>query len=204
MTPSTNSVYTSDMKITLRRAAQLQGELSRESAQLDLTSAAVIKVNEAAYPESVLTTAVQDFEVKFQQAMNLIKIQYAIRESVATANTATGVAELLSQDAGAKAQMTLIAELLSQRGVCPTTAEWVSTYNITVERMKKADSLYGHTDQINVSVLSTDTRERLTKTLADLRRVRNNISDRLLAINTNTYIDITDTDWTVLQNLGLV
>ena len=192
------------MKITLRRAAQLQGELARESAQLNLTSTAVIKVNEAANPESVLKTAVQDFEVKFRQAKNLIKIQYAIRESVATANTATGVAELLSQDAGAKAQMTLIAEILAQRDVCPTTAEWVSTYNITVERMKKAESLYGHTDQINVSVLGTDARERLTKTLADLRRVRNNVSDRLLAINTNTYIDITDTDWTVLQNLGLV
>ena len=192
------------MKITLRRAAQLQGELARESAQLNLTSTAVIKVNEAANPESVLKTAVQDFEVKFQQAKNLIKIQYAIRESVATANTATGVAELLSQDAGAKAQMTLIAEILAQRAVCPTTAEWVSTYNITVERMKKAESLYGHTDQINISVLGTDARERLTKTLADLRRVRNNVSDRLLAINTNTYIDITDTDWTVLQNLGLV
>ena len=192
------------MKITLRRAAQLQGELARESAQLNLTSTAVIKVNEAANPESVLKTAVQDFEVKFRQAKNLIKIQYAIRESVATANTATGVAELLSQDAGAKAQMTLIAEILAQRDVCPTTAEWVSTYNITVERMKKAESLYGHTDQINISVLGTDARERLTKTLADLRRVRNNVSDRLLAINTNTYIDITDTDWTVLQNLGLV
>ena len=192
------------MKITLRRAAQLQGELARESAQLNLTSTAVIKVNEAANPESVLKTAVQDFEVKFRQAKNLIKIQYAIRESVATANTATGVAELLSQDAGAKAQMTLIAEILAQRAVCPTTAEWVSTYNITVERMKKAESLYGHTDQINISVLGTDARERLTKTLADLRRVRNNVSDRLLAINTNTYIDITDTDWTVLQNLGLV
>ena len=192
------------MKITLRRAAQLQGELARESAQLNLTSTAVIKVNEAANPESVLKTAVQDFEVKFRQAKNLIKIQYAIRESVATANTATGVAELLSQDAGAKAQMTLIAEILAQRDVCPTTAEWVSTYNITVERMKKAESLYGHTDQINISVLGTDARERLTQTLADLRRVRNNVSDRLLAINTNTYIDITDTDWTVLQNLGLV
>ena len=192
------------MKITLRRAAQLQGELARESAQLNLTSTAVIKVNEAANPESVLKTAVQDFEVKLRQAKNLIKIQYAIRESVATANTATGVAELLSQDAGAKAQMTLIAEILAQRDVCPTTAEWVSTYNITVERMKKAESLYGHTDQINISVLGTDARERLTKTLADLRRVRNNVSDRLLAINTNTYIDITDTDWTVLQNLGLV
>ena len=187
-----------------RRAAQLQGELARESAQLNLTSTAVIKVNEAANPESVLKTAVQDFEVKLRQAKNLIKIQYAIRESVATANTATGVAELLSQDAGAKAQMTLIAEILAQRDVCPTTAEWVSTYNITVERMKKAESLYGHTDQINISVLGTDARERLTKTLADLRRVRNNVSDRLLAINTNTYIDITDTDWTVLQNLGLV
>lgn len=191
-------------KITLRRAAQLQGELARENTESDLTAVAVIKVNAAANPESVLTGAVKDFEVKFQQALNLIKIQYAVRESVANANTATGVAGLLSRDAGIKAQMTLIAKILSQRGDCPNTAEWVSTYDITVERMKKADSLYGHTDQINVSVLSTDDRERLTKSMADLRRERNIISDQLLAINTNTYIDITDTDWTVLQNLGLV
>jgi hypothetical protein len=189
------------MQITLRRAAQLQAEIQREIAGIDLSTTAVIQAYRVTGTD--LQDAVTKFENNVNLALNLNSILHKIRAAVGQANINTGISELLANDAGARAQQQLLAKILTQTQNCPTQAVWDDMYQAMLTRLTKADTRFVE-DQISYSLLTAVNREKFQQQLIRLRRQRNNISDQLLAINTRNTIEIADSDWAVLQNLGLV
>lgn len=194
------------MKLTLRRAAQVQSELQREISAIDLSTVANFRLNPAADPVDQLAQAVAKFEANLQLHTQLTSLLYRLRASVGLANSTTEVSRLLAQDAAIRSQQQAIAGVLSQRENTPSDNEWTSSYQMYLNRIQKSErSLYELGDStLAASLLTATQRAILQNNLTDFKRLHNQISDQLLAINTVNTIEVDNQDWTQLQTLGLV
>ena len=194
------------MKLTLRRAAQVQSELQREISAIDLSTVAKFRLNPAADPVDQLAQAVAKFEANLQLHTQLTSLLYRLRASVGLANSTTEVSSLLAQDAAIRSQQQAIAGVLSQRENTPSADEWTSSYQMYLKRLQNSErSLYELGDStLAASLLTATQRAILQNNLTDFKRLHNQISDQLLAINTVNTIEVDNQDWTQLQTLGLV
>ena len=195
------------MKLTLRRAAQVQSELQRELSAIDLSTVAKFRLNPAADPVNQLAQAVAKFEGNLQLHAQLTDLLYRLRASVGLANSTTEVSGLLAQDAAIRSQQQTIASILSQRENTPSDDEWTSFYQMYLKRLQNSErSPYdlGDSNTLSASTLTAVQRTFLQTKLTDLKRLHNQISDQLLAINTVNTIEVDNQDWTQLQTLGLV
>ena len=195
------------MKLTLRRAAQVQSELQREISAIDLSTVANFRLNPAADPVDQLAQAVAKFEANLQLHTQLTSLLYRLRASVGLANSTTEVSSLLAQDAAIRSQQQAIAGVLSQRENTPSDDEWTSFYQMYLKRLQNSErSPYdlGDCNALSASTLTAVQRTFLQTKLTELKRLHNQISDQLLAINTVNTIEVDNQDWTQLQTLGLV
>jgi len=195
------------MKLTLRRAAQVQSELQREISAIDLSTVAKFRLNPAADPVNQLAQAVAKFEDNLRLHAQLTDLLYRLRASVGLANSTTEVSGLLAQDAAIRSKQQTIASVLSQRENTPSDDEWTSFYQMYLKRLQNSErSPYdlGDSNTLSASTLTAVQRTFLQTKLTELKRLHNQISDQLLAINTVNTIEVDNQDWTQLQTLGLV
>jgi hypothetical protein len=59
-------------------------------------------------------------------------------------------------------------------------------------------------DSLHSYVLTAEDVNMYNAKLATIKRRRNEISDTLLTINTSNMVEVPDSDWAVLQDIGIV
>jgi len=193
------------MKITLRRAAQLQAEITRAMSEISLETTVRVEPVAVIAAKTIHTQHFQEFSQKYLVWTDLNRILTQMRGAVGEANAQLGVAKLLSDDAGAKLRLAAITNVLAtaKNNVYPGDQAWEAVYNRAVENQTAATDYYSGPTVV-LKVLDEATVEKLKAEAALMRRRRNEISDRLLGINTNNTIEINEQDWNRLQDLGLV
>lgn len=191
------------MKITLRRAAQLQAEIERTINELNVDPIASIEPNAAIGPAQVLNEYVEQFTATCGKWAELNRISTAIRASIGNANAQLGISGMLAEDAGAKKQQIFINRLLGQRARTPEFDAWSAKYDLEVEALRNDVSGY-RSRNMALPLVTKAFEQQCQENLKQLRRRRNELSERILAINTNNFIEVDDSDWTILENQGLV
>jgi hypothetical protein len=192
------------MKITLRRAAQLQSEITRAMSDISLQASVAVEPNPVIPAKTVYTQNFQRFSQSYLTWTDLNRICTQIRSAVGEANAQLGVARLLAEDAGAKLHQNVLTNLVAAgKAVYPGDQAWEAVYQRSLEKQNTEANSYYYKDP-TMSLLDENTVQKLKEELATVRRRRNEISDQLLGINTNNTIDINEQDWARLQDLGLV
>lgn len=191
------------MKITLRKAAQLQAEIERLLATIHINTVELVEVNTAQDPANVLNQQVADFQQQCQRWITLVRISTELRAQIGDTNAQLGITGLLARDAGAKKMQTFLNGLLANRHRTPQIDVWVAKYATELELQRNDVSGYRQ-NGLNLTLVTQDFEKQTQETLRQLRRERNEISEKILWINTNNHIEVADADWTYLELQGLV
>jgi hypothetical protein len=191
------------MKITLRRAAQLQAEIERTINELNVETMVSIEPNTAEGPGTVLADCLAQFTETCAKWMELNRISTAIRASIGNANAQLGISGMLAQDAGAKKQQVFLNRLISQRFRTPELSAWTAKYAQELDALRNDVSGY-RSREMSLPLVTKAFEQQCQENLKQLRRHRTELSERILAINTNNFIEVDDSDWTILELQGLV
>lgn len=191
------------MKITLRKAAQLQAEIERMLGGIRIDTVESVEVNTVQHPADVLNQKVADFQQQCQRWITLTKISTQLRAQIGDANAQLGISGLLARDAGAKKMQNFLNTLLTNRYRTPQDAVWKAKYDTELEMQRNDTSGYRQSG-LSLPLITQDFEKQTQETLCQLRRERNEISEKILWINTNNHVEVADADWTYLELQGLV
>lgn len=189
------------MKINLRKAASLQGQLkSAISDRLPQITGEfempLWKVNDEqlAVERTRQMSMLNDIE-------RMESILVAIREKTANENIKNGVSALLAEKASVQAQVTRLTRLSK---VDPVMSSDDLTRRAEAMTEQNNKNLYHRVDGLNVGIFSLKDIEKFKTTLVRLRRRQVEIDDKLIAANISSEIVIPDQDWAWLEDQGIV
>ena len=188
-------------KVTLRKANAIQGEIRRVIASKNVSDT----VNITEFTENVaevFESAKDKFAVDVTRKVALNTALFNIRKSVAQANANSGVSDLLADIELIDATMAIYSGVSTKE-----VAKTLSEISARVEKIKTAPSetrIYGHRDTIETTVVEQSTIDIAKDTVKKLKREKQNASDKLLTLNVNTTIDISDVDAMVLKVEGII
>lgn len=192
--------------INLRKANALQSEI-RKAISSSGVSDTVSVTEYTADVAGGLEKAKKDFVTDVTRKIALNTALFNIRKSVAQANANNGISDIL-------ADVELIDATMAVYSGVATKAVAKSLDEITarIEKMKAApadtsarSALYGdHYNKVDTSVVEQviiDTAKGMVKIL---KREKQTLQDKLLALNVNTVINISDVDVMVLKAEGIL
>lgn len=195
------------MKITLRKAAQVQAEIVKRIGELSEPMSVAMEVNSAANPVETQKQNIENFEKSLVSVGELTRIQYLIRGQVARVNHESGISQLLTRDAYLNAESKRLSNIARVRSVAQDAALLEASYLAKLEQQKtSAPNIYGRssTETITLELLTEKTREQMKAKLLEFKRERNQIADQILALNVSTHVEVQDQDWASLESLGVV
>ena len=192
--------------INLRKANALQSEIRKAISSSGVSD--TVSVNE--YTTDIvggLNKAKFEFVTDITRKVALNTALFNIRKSVAQANAKNGISDIL-------ADVELIDATMAVYSGVATKAVAKSLEEITarVEKMKAApadtsarSALYGdHYNKVDTSVVEQGTIDVAKGIVKSLKREKQTLQDKLLALNVNTTIDISDVDTLVLKAEGIL
>lgn len=189
------------MQINLRKASAIQAEIKRVIASLEMRDD--VRISEfAADAFAVVSTASLEYAMAVSRKEALTIALYNIRKSVATANATAGVSEILG-DIEMKDALSKLYE--SVAGVRTKMVE-VDELDKRLEKLRNTppdQQRYGMTD-VTSGVVSKSVIENAKTAIKTLRRQKQGLQDKLLSINVNTLITVSDADAKVLGEEGIL
>lgn len=188
------------MNISLRKANALQNSINDAIKHTELVTE--VKLNEFQSPE----TLISETNVKFLQALSkkeaLYSALYEIRKAVSRANAQQSVDQLLADVAHLDKLIGIYSELAGKK-----TAESMDLVKGRLDKLRNAKEdhsyLYGRSE-ITTSVFSKDDVEAFARKLAEAKRNKQQLQDRLLEINVRTEIVLDAISEATLTNAGLL
>jgi hypothetical protein len=190
------------MQINLRKANAIQAEIRRAITAVDAKD--TIAVNE--YTADVareIMTAENDYINAMTRKEDLTIALYNIRKSVSVANAREGVGELLGDIEKIDTVIKLLESTLSVR----TRFIQIDEVNKRLDKIRTApaDTLRGYDrDVVTTGVVSDVTKNSAKQRIKGLRKARQELQDKLLAINVNITIDVGADDVRVLGEEGIL
>ena len=194
------------MKITLRRASQVQTELARaiQTVANKVTPIEVFTLSDKVDPLAKRADAVAKLMDNLEDFYRLNEVQIRLRSAIGGANATSEVSGILSKLAVNKNVQAKLAQLIDIGGEAQDDESWSFTWKTMLDKLTSGDSYDAYHSRINANLVTSDLKKMLTDHLVVLKRESNDLSDKLLFINTNTAIEISDEDWATLQKHGVV
>lgn len=188
------------MNITLRKASALQNAINETLKGLEVTT--TVTVDEFQDAGAVIAAKRNEVSQTVVRKAALLDVLYAVRKGVAAANATAGITDLLAevaqldkriqlQNALASASVQLEAAVLDGR--------------LTRLREQTGEArLYRHTSGVETGVFTQDEIAAAKAELADLKKRKQALQDRLLELNVGTTVALSEKSVIVLQQEGLL
>ena len=192
------------MQINLRKAAAIQAEIRKaiNSVKVEQT----VSVTEfTADVEGVLSKGELEFNRALERKEDLNKALFRIRAAVGRANVESGINDILADIQLLDAQIAIENTIASAQ-----VRKDVTEINARIVKMKQAPSndrlaLYGERyNSIESGVASEAAVNAAKQVLKGLKRDRQGLNDKLLQLNVNTLIELSDPTKMTLQEEGLI
>lgn len=192
------------MQINLRKANAIQSEIRKAISSVKTTD--TVSVTEfTADVNAVMSKGALEFTQAIQRKEALNKALFQIRTVVGRANVESGISDLL-------AQIQLLDAQIAIKNTVASTAvrKEVSEINARIVKMKQAPSsdrsmLYGERfSNVDTTVVSEQDIAAAKAEVKMLKRERQGLADKLLQLNVNTLIQLSDLTKSTLQEEGLI
>jgi hypothetical protein len=192
-------------KINLRKANAIQSEIRKAINSSGVQE--TLSITE--YTQNVATEfefAKDAFAVDVTRKVALNTALFNIRKSVAQANATVGISNILADVELIDATMTVYSTVASKQ-----VAKTIEEINARIEKIKAtpADSarasIYGDRySNVETSVVEQSTIDIAKQKVKQLKREKQTLQDKLLELNVNTLIEISDVDVMVLKVEGIM
>lgn len=193
------------MEINLRKANAIQAEIRR--AISNAVAKNTLSVSEYTVDVAgVLEKAKQEFVTETKRKVALTTALYNIRKSVGQANATAGINDILADVQAVEAEMAIFSNIGNE-----TVAKSLDEINARIQKIKDAPvdspraALYGERyNNVDTSVVEESTIANAKERVKELKRQRQNLQDKLLALNVNTLITVGGVDENVLKLEGIL
>lgn len=192
------------MQINLRKANAIQAEIRRSIGQVN-TKDNVTVTEFTSDVEGVISKAALEFHQALEKKEALNKALFQIRAAVGRANVESGISDTLADIQLLDARIAVknaFASATLKKDISEINARIVKLKQVqTSERM----SLYGDRyNNVDTGVVSEVDVAAAKAELKALKRDRQALNDKLLQLNVNTLIQLTDATKLTLQEEGLI
>ncbi len=187
------------MKINLRKASAILSLINEKINSNESHLRGVLVLTEFDDVEKCIDNTTNLTHKKFNANLDLIKVMYEIRKSVAKANMNSGISDVLTDIALEQKYMELSATVATS-GVIPDR----NVIKGKLAKLAKQESGYGYESALTLSIF---TQEDIDNAGADvaLRRIKiNELKDSLLEFNVTTKISLTDEQVAILSDNGII
>lgn len=192
------------MEINLRKANAIQAEIRRAiNASEGKNSITVSEFTPNLAAE--IETAKSQYVTDVKRKVALTTALYNIRKSVAEANATAGINGILTDVQGIEAEMAIFSGVANQ-----TVGKTLAEIEARLDKIKNApqdarSAIYGERyNNVDTSVVEQETIDHAKARVKDLKRQRQNLQDKLLALNVNTMITVGNVDENVLKLEGIL
>jgi hypothetical protein len=186
--------------INLRKANALQSEIRKAISSSGVSDTATI----TEYTKDIaggLEKAMADYATDVMRKVALNTALFNIRKKVSQAN-AHAISDILADVELIDAKITVYSAVATK-----AVAKSLDEINARVEKLKAAPTesrIYGHRDTVETSVVEQSTIDGAKLNVKQLKREKQTLQDKLLALNVNTVIDIDTVDEMVLKVEGIL
>ena len=188
------------MKVNLRKAHAIQNQIRDEINRLDLSTSVVL--NEFENTTEQIETSRSDFQGALKTFTRLADVLVDIRKKVARANADEGISDLLADVAIYDSQIKQYRDLAEAK---PQQNVEVLEGRLEKRRNSQEDSIYrSFGNDISTGIFSQEEIDRFRRDLADLKRNRQEIQDRILELNIETTIELDEDAEKLLSRLGII
>jgi hypothetical protein len=190
--------------INLRKANALQSEIRKAISSSGVSDTAAI----TEYTKDVaggLEKAMADYATDVMRKLALNTALFNIRKSVAQANASNGISDILTDVELIDAKMAVFSAVATK-----PVAKTLDEINARVEKLKVTTQdasarMYGDRfTSVETSVVEQSTIDGAKLNVKQLKREKQTLQDKLLALNVNTVIDIDTVDEMVLKIEGIL
>lgn len=189
--------------INLRKANAIQSEIRKAIS----SSASKDTLSVTEYTTSVVDALEKATEVFANDVTRKVALNTAlfnIRKSVAQANANNGISDILADVELIDAKMAVYSNIATKE-----VAKSVNEIVARIEKMKVTPTnesrIYGDRyNNVETSVVEQNTIDHAKQMVKQLKREKQTLQDKLLALNVNTVINISDVDEMVLKVEGIL
>jgi hypothetical protein len=192
------------MQINLRKANAVQAEIKKAISGVKVETNVSVDEFTPDY-KSVITTAQESLVKAVRSKQLLIGSLYEIRGKVGAANAASGINEVLTQVELIDAQLAVVTPLANG-----TLGKELAEIEARLEKAKASPqvdslraSMYG-TNKVETSVVTTAVVEDSKDLIKALKREKQSLQDKLLQLNVNTLITLSEETTGVLEEEGIL
>ena len=188
------------MNITLRKASALQNAINETLKGLEVTT--TVTVDEFQDAGAVIAAKRNEVSQTVVRKAGLLDVLYAVRKGVAAANAGAGITDLLAEVAQLDKRIQL-QNALASASVQLEAAVLDGRLNRLREQTGEA-RLYRHTGGVETGVFTQEEIAAAKAELADLKKRKQALQDRLLELNVGTTVALSEKSVIVLQQEGLL
>ena len=192
------------MEINLRKANAIQAEIRRAFNAVEVKN--TIQVTEFTQDVAAeVNGASVVYQLGLQRKEQLNTALYNIRKSVANANATVGINVILGEVECLDQMIKMLGDVASLQVAKP-----LDEVNARLEKMRQApqdtrSAIYGDRyNNVDVSVVTSEVVANAKARVKTLRRERQALQDKLLALNVNTLITVGQEDLAVLKEEGIL
>jgi hypothetical protein len=186
------------MKLTLRKANAVQAAINEALKALDLKTR--VELNEFEEVEDQIQKSRDRFLENCITRNSLVTALYEIRASVAQANAGAGVNDMLANVALLEKQISF-NNTLAREGA--QTALRVLNGQVKKNADSKDEYRYG-LREVSTSIFTEEEVETFRKNVANFKREKQRLQDRLLELNVQTEIALTETTAEFLKSVDIM
>ena len=192
--------------INLRKANALQSEIRKAISSSGVSDTATI----TEYTKDIaggLEKAMADYATDVTRKVALNTALFNIRKSVSQANANNGISDILADVELIDAKITVYSAVATK-----AVAKTLDEINARIEKMKTAptdatgrSAIYGDRyNTVETSVVEQSTIDGAKQIVKQLKREKQTLQDKLLALNVNSMIGIDNVDEMVLKIEGIL
>lgn len=189
------------MKITLRKASELQNRIQQELKTIQLTPR--VNLSEFADPAEDIAKANADMMKAMDSKMNLLQALFEIRELLGAANYSQGISKRLTE-------LALIDKVIGVYGEVNHQGYLSEKMQVLTGKLRKMKSAevsgdYGYRPaEIATGVLTVDNLADMSKKTAELRKRKVKLNDEILELNIKNEITLSPAVVTILQTMDIL
>jgi uncharacterized protein YdcH (DUF465 family) len=194
------------MEINLRKANAVQAEIRRAiNAAVANDTVSVTEFTQNV--EQTIQQATAEFQKEVARKVALTNALFNIRKSVGQVNATAGINDILANVQGIDAVMAVYSNVATKsagKSLDEITARVDKIKNAPADASVRA-SIYGDRyNSVDTSVVTCETIADAKAKVKELKRQRQNLQDKLLALNVNTMVTVGGEDEEVLKAEGIL
>lgn len=187
-------------KLSLRKAAAVQNEIRNAIKELTLIGTVSVTEFDRAHSDTIDKRHGEAWDI-INRRDSLTAVLYRIRSAVSTANQLSGISEMLATVAMIETRikdLEIASKFTTRTDLVEVTARLDKIRNTKEDRFS-----YGERT-VEVGLFSEGEIAGFKNTIAELKRQRQNIRDKVLEANIRSEITLSDEDSAVLTTAGIL